>query len=92
MALREPSHFIELYLDRAADAWRSLRMQDASKPGQYDIVDRVMVGAGPLQSGSPTPVIEGTNYDFITIETGNDKGAEVTIAFTLDTRRARRAR
>ncbi len=81
-------HFIELYLDRAADAWRSLRMQDASKPGQYDIVDRVMVGTGPLQR-PPDTGYRGTNYDFITIETTNDKGAEPTIAFTLDTRRAR---
>jgi len=81
-------HFIELYLDRAADAWRSLRMQDAAKPGQYDIVDRVMVGTGPLQR-PPDSGYRGTNYDFITVETKNDKGGEPAIAFTLDTKRAR---
>ena len=30
-------HFIELYLDRATDAWRSLRMQAAATPGRYAI-------------------------------------------------------
>ena len=29
-------HFIELYLDRATEAWRSLRMQEAATPGRYD--------------------------------------------------------
>ena len=42
-------HFIELYLDRAPTPGGRLRMQEASKPGQYDIDDRVMVGTGPLQ-------------------------------------------
>ena len=81
-------HFIELYLDRAADAWRSLRMQEASKPGQYDIVDRVMSGTGPLQR-PPDSGYRGTNYDFVTIETKSETGGEPTIAFTLDTKRAR---
>jgi CHAT domain-containing protein len=81
-------HFIELYLERATDAWRSLRMQEASKPGQYDIVDRVLVGTGPLQR-PPDSGYRGTNYDFVTIETKNEEGGEPKIAFTLDTRRAR---
>ena len=81
-------HFIELYLDRASDAWRSLRMQEASTPGQYDIVDHVVQGTGPLQR-PPDSGYRGTNYDFVTIETRDGKDAEPVIAFTLDTKRAR---
>ncbi len=55
-------------------------MQEASKPGQYDIVDRVMQGTGPLQR-PPDSGYRGTNYDFVTIETKNEKGAEPVIAF-----------
>jgi len=81
-------HFIELYLDRATDAWRSLRMQEASKPGQYGIVDRVLVGTGPLQR-PPDSGYRGASYDFVTVETKNEEGGEPSIAFTLDTKRAR---
>jgi hypothetical protein len=81
-------HFIELYLDRASDAWRSLRMQEASNPGQYDIADQVTMGTGPLQR-PPDSGYRGTNHDFVTIETRNGEDGETKIAFTLDTRRAR---
>jgi CHAT domain-containing protein len=81
-------HFIEIYLDRATEAWRSLRMQEAATPGRYAIADRVMVGTGPLQR-PPDSGYRGTDYDFITIETKEEKGGEPQIAFTLDTKRAR---
>jgi tetratricopeptide (TPR) repeat protein len=81
-------HFIELYLDRAADAWRALRMQEAATPGLYDIVDRVEVGTGPLQRPVDTGY-RGADYDFITIETKEEKGGVPQISYTLDTKRAR---
>ena len=30
---------IELYLDRATDAWRSLRLQESATPGRYKVTD-----------------------------------------------------
>ncbi len=61
-------HFIELYLDRATEAWRSLRMQEAATPGRYGIDDAVAVGTGPLQR-PPDSGYRGADYDFITVET-----------------------
>ena len=81
-------HFIELYLDRAADAWRSLRLQEEATPGRYEIVGRVTVGTGPLQR-PPDSGYRGVDYDFITIETKQEKGGEPQISYTLDTKRAR---
>ena len=67
MAWPRVSHLqlVELYLDRATEAWRALQMQAAATPGRY--VDRrsVQTGAGalrrPLDSG-----YRGADYDFIT--------------------------
>mgnify|MGYP003693674327 CR=1 FL=1 len=42
-------HLIELYLDRATEAWRSLRMQETATTGRYEISDAVKTGTGPLQ-------------------------------------------
>ncbi len=81
-------HFIELYLDRAADAWRALRLQEAATPGRYEIVGRVMVGTGPLQR-PPDSGYRGVGYDFINVETKEERGGEPEISFTLDTKRAR---
>jgi hypothetical protein len=41
---------IELYLDRATDAWRSLRMQAAATPGRYEIETAVKPGIGPASA------------------------------------------
>ena len=40
-------------------------------------------------SGRPTSGYRGAEFDFISVETKNDKGGEPTISYTLDTRRAR---
>jgi CHAT domain-containing protein len=81
-------HFIELYLDRATEAWRSLRMQEAATPGRYGIDEAVSVGTGPLLR-PPDSGYRGADYDFITVETKpGDDGASL-ISFTLDTKRAR---
>ena len=81
-------HFIELYLDRATEAWRSLRMQEAATPGRYEIDEAVMVGTGPLQR-PPDSGYRGADYDFITVETKQERTARSLISYTLDTKRAR---
>jgi CHAT domain-containing protein len=80
-------HFVELYLDRAAEAWRALRMQEAATPGRYAIGDRVMVGTGPLRR-PPDSGYRGADYDLISVQTMED-AAEPQIVYTLDTKRAR---
>ena len=81
-------HLIELYLDRATDAWRALKMQAAATPDRYEITDEVAAGIGslrrPLDYG-----YRGADYDFITAETERGAHGQTKIKYTLDTKRAR---
>ena len=79
---------IELYLDRATDAWRSLRMQAAATPGRYEIDAAVKPGIGPLQRPGDSGY-RGAEFDFITVETKQEKDGTPAISYTLDTKRAR---
>ena len=79
---------VELYLDRANEAWRALRIQARAMPGDYTLTDSVSQGTGalprPLDSG-----YRGADYDFISAVTVRDRSGDAQIAYTLDTRRAR---
>ncbi|MBZ5689587.1 MAG: CHAT domain-containing protein [Acidobacteriia bacterium] len=79
---------IELYLDRATEAWRALKMQEAASPERYKVADEIEAGTGPL----PRPLdlgYRGADYDFIAAETVQDKNHKVSVRYTLDTKRAR---
>ncbi len=80
-------HIIELYGDRAGDAWRALQMLAASAPGTYALTGPVVKGTGalrqPLESG-----YRGAEYDLITA-VSQGEGNSSAIVFTIDTRRAR---
>ncbi len=79
---------IELYLDRATEAWRALKMQAAATPDRYKICNEIRMGTGPL----PRPLdsgYRGADYDFITAEAVLEKNGETSIKYTLDTKRAR---
>jgi CHAT domain-containing protein len=80
--------FVELYLDRATEAWRALRMQAAATPGQYLIDDAVKPGTGPLDR-PPDSGYRGAEFDFISVEAKPDKDGTPMISYTLDTQRAR---
>ncbi len=81
-------YLIELYLDRASDAWRALWVQAGATPGHYQVTEIVQIGAGalrrPLTSG-----YRGADYDFIRAETKERPFGDVAIEYTLDTKRAR---
>lgn len=81
-------HLIELYLDRASDAWRALQVQATATPGYYQVTETVQVSTGalrrPLTSG-----YRGADYDFVSAETQEDLHGDDSIVYTLDTRRAR---
>ena len=77
---------VELYLERAADAWRALQVQATATPGHYEIGPVIQAGIGPLRRQIDS-AYRGAGYDLITAESvGSDEGG---IAFRLDTRRAR---
>ena len=80
--------FVELYLDRATEAWRALRMQAAVTPNQYVIDDSVKAGTGPLQR-PPDSGYRGSEFDLMRVGRETESDGTPTIAYTLDTRRAR---
>ena len=81
-------HLIELYLDRASDAWRSLQVQAGSTPSHYVVTSTIQSGKGamrrPLESG-----YRGADYDLISAISDLDSSGNPLIAYTLDTKRAR---
>jgi hypothetical protein len=79
---------VELYLDRATEAWRALKLQAAATPDRYEIADEVKAGTGPL----PRPLdsgYRGADYDFISAELAQGENGQTLIQYTLDTKRAR---
>jgi hypothetical protein len=80
--------FVELFLDRATDAWRSLRLQEEARPGCYAITERVDAGTGGLQRPADLGY-RGAEFDFISVASITDADGTPTITYTLDTRRAR---
>jgi hypothetical protein len=79
---------IELYLDRATDAWRALQVQSTATAGQFRVTDTVKVGTGGLRRPLDSSY-RGTDYDFITATTQRDAHGDAMIAYRLDTKRAR---
>jgi CHAT domain-containing protein len=75
---------VELYLERASDAWNGLQVLAAAAPGLYDITPTIPSGVGPLRRQIDSGY-RGADYDFI-VATSN---AEDVISFALDTKRAR---
>jgi len=75
---------VELFLERASDAWHGLQVQATATPGQLDVTPTVQSGVGPLRRQVDT-AYRGADYDFIRASSPV-KGA---IEFTLDTHRAR---
>ena len=80
--------FVELYQDRAVEAWRALRMQASATPGRYAIDEAVKPGTGPLARPADSGY-RGAAFDFISVEAKPDKDGTPMISYTLDTKRAR---
>ncbi|MEO7190194.1 MAG: CHAT domain-containing protein [Vicinamibacterales bacterium] len=79
---------IELYLDRATEAWRALQVQATSSPRDFEVTPIVRRGVGalrrPLDSG-----YRGAEYDFISAVSQDGEHGDCVIAYSLDTKRAR---
>ncbi len=77
---------VELYLERASEAWRALQVQAQATPGHFDVAPTIVAGVGPLRRQIDT-AYRGARYDLISAE-ANPQDASA-ILFRLDTRRAR---
>jgi CHAT domain/Lecithin:cholesterol acyltransferase len=79
--------FVELYLDRASEAWRALQLLAAASDSRWEVGDEVQRGSGALRR-SLDASYRGADYDLISAEI-HGAGIAAQIAYTLDTRRAR---
>jgi tetratricopeptide (TPR) repeat protein len=77
---------IELYLERASEAWRALQVQATATPGHFEMAPVIASGVGPLRRQVDT-AYRSVGYDLITAECSDPAGGSIT--FRLDTRRAR---
>jgi CHAT domain-containing protein len=77
---------VELYLERASDAWRALQVQATASPGSFVVAPVITSGTGPLRRQIDT-AYRGADYDLITAL--SPEAQPDRIEFRLDTRRAR---
>jgi CHAT domain-containing protein len=79
---------VELYLDRASEAWRALQMQHAVTPDSFVLTETVQMRDGGHRR-TPDLGYRGAPYDFITVDTTTTERGTQTFEYNLDTRRAR---
>src|SRR5437763_3816788 len=79
---------VELFLERAADAWHALRQQEASWANRIRLEGFVEQRPGGMRR-SVDSSYRGATYDFISALSTRDVKGDVCIAYELDTRRAR---
>ncbi|HWH84014.1 MAG TPA: CHAT domain-containing protein [Burkholderiaceae bacterium] len=81
--------FVELYLERAADAWRALQLQEQAAPMRLRLLGKVGSGPGAIRRSLDSSY-RGATYDFISaLHVPGDDLANPCIAYTIDTKRAR---
>jgi CHAT domain/Lecithin:cholesterol acyltransferase len=79
---------VELYLERAGDAWRALKLQEESAAHRLKVLGKVEFGPGALRRTLDS-TYRGAAYDFVSaLQVANKEGG-TCIAYTLDTKRAR---
>jgi hypothetical protein len=79
---------IELYLDRASDAWNALQTLAISAPGAYTVAPTIAGEAGALRR-PPEAGYRGADYDFISALVLKTEGDSQEIAYTINSKRAR---
>ena len=80
---------VELYLERATEAWRALQLQHLAAPNQLNLLGKVRSGPGALRRAGDASY-RGADYDFISaLPMAGLDPANPCITYTLDTKRAR---
>lgn len=80
--------FVELYLDRAGDAWRALQLQEVATPNRLKVIGKVGSGAGALRRLLDSGY-RGAAYDLIRAVSDESAQSQRCISYTLDSKRAR---
>ena len=84
----EEVQIIELYLDRASEAWRSLQALAAASSGLFVVNPVIEKGIGGLRR-PPEAGYRGADYDFISALVQRNEAKEEQIVYAIDTKRAR---
>lgn len=79
---------VELFLSRATEAWRALRVLDAADRGSYVLDPVVQEGMGSI-TRPPDEGYRGSSYDFVQVSTEDHPSRGTEFTYRLDTRRAR---
>jgi len=79
---------IEMYLDRATEAWAALQLLCLTAPEHYRLSPCLIPGLGALRKRLDSGY-RGTGHDFVSAISAIDENGEPTITYTLDTQRAR---
>ena len=79
---------VELYLDRASEAWSALHLREVATPNRLKLVGKVSSGPGALRRSLDSSY-RGAAYDFISALTVDMSAERRCIAYKLDTKRAR---
>jgi CHAT domain/Lecithin:cholesterol acyltransferase len=87
---------VELYLERAADAWQGLQVLAAASPEMLRVAPQIDFGTGPLRRTLGSGY-RGTDYDLVTATSigreltaaGGTSNQPADIEFALDSHRAR---
>jgi tetratricopeptide (TPR) repeat protein len=81
-------YIVELFLDRAGDAWRALQALAAASPALYTVSPVIEEGIGSLRR--PTEAgYRGADYDFISALIQRDADDQERIVYSIDSKRAR---
>jgi pimeloyl-ACP methyl ester carboxylesterase/tetratricopeptide (TPR) repeat protein len=82
-------YMVEVFLDRATEAWRALSMLEASSRDTYKLTGQVEARAGALRQALDTSY-RGAPYDLLSALTPRESDrVGACIVYTLDTKRAR---
>jgi hypothetical protein len=76
---------VELYLERASEAWRELRLLAETRHDDCELEPTIRFGTGPLRRPLESGY-RGAEYDFVRVARDPKTG---TLEFALDSRRAR---
>ena len=82
---------VELYLDRATEAWRGLQVLATASPDRFALAPTIASGTGPLRWQLDSGY-RGTDYDFITATAGAAARQHRTSRWTPDAHAPRCAR
>ena len=79
---------IELYLDRASEAWNALQELASAQPAAFSVDPVIEPGIGALRR-PPDAGYRGADYDFISAVTAKTDDGGEQIVYTVNTKRAR---